>query len=240
MPIEQCARDGSHKLTGALVAGLCVATALGALWLKPLASRVEAVKLDRLIPSQIGDWRVDPRGQAQVALSTYAQGLSDAIYDDVLMRSYVDADGQHLQLAMAYAREQRQDVKIHQPEVCYPAQGFRILALQTHRFALAAAPRAIAGKHALFIKDGHLEAVSYWIRIGDDFPLSGFEMRWLMLRDGLLQGRVDDGVLVRVSSPVDDAAQAPVAYALHERFLQSLVLALDDLNPGLLLPVPHS
>lgn len=218
-----------------------MATALAALWLKPAGSNAEALHLDALIPSRIGDWQVDPHGQAQVALSAYAQGLSEALYDDILMRSYVDGDGQRLQLAMAYAREQRQEVKIHQPEVCYPAQGFRVLALQTHRFVFAAMPYPIVGKHALFGKDGgQIEAVSYWIRIGDDFPSSGMEMRWLMLRDGLLHGRVDDGMLVRVSSPIDDVAQAPQAYAMHDRFLQSFALAVNAIKPGLIMPVPRS
>lgn len=213
-----------------------MATALAALWLKPTSSNAEVLQLEALIPSRIGDWKVDPHGQAQVALSTYAQGLSEALYDDILMRSYMDGDGQRLQLAVAYAREQRQEVKIHQPEVCYPAQGFRMLAVQAHRFS----PQPIVGKRALFGKDGHLEAVSYWIRIGGDFPLSGMEMRWLMLRDGLLHGRVDDGVLVRVSSPIDEVDQAPMAYAMHDRFLQSFALAVNAINPGLIMPLPRS
>ncbi len=51
----------------------------------------------------------------------------DRPYDDVLMRAYGNSQGDIVLLAVAYGRNQRQEVKIHRPDVCYTAQGFQLV-----------------------------------------------------------------------------------------------------------------
>lgn len=139
-------------------------------------------------------------------------------------------------LALAYAGEQRQEIKMHQPEVCYPAQGYQMLGIHNQEFNIPGYPFPINGKQLIFKKNNRTEAVSYWIRLGNSFPRTGMEMRLKMLKEGL-KGNLDDGVLVRVSTIINQESDASASYQLHEKFLADLVSAVAVSRPGLLVPV---
>ena len=190
--------------------------------------------LEEVVPLQFGEWKEKPSPHVQVSVNTFAQAITDALYDQVLMRTYQDKSGNQIMLALAYAGEQRQEIKIHQPEVCYPAQGFQMLGIHSHGFNIPGYPFPINGKQLIFKKNNRIEAVSYWIRLGNSFPSSGMEMRLKMLKDGLT-GHLDDGVLVRVSTLINDESDAPASYQLHEKFLVELVRAVELSAPHLIV-----
>jgi len=192
--------------------------------------------LENVVPLELGEWKNKPSPYAQVSVNTYAQNLSDFIYDQVLMRTYEDKSGNQIMLALAFAGEQRQEIKIHQPEVCYPAQGYQMLNMHNHAFNIPGYQFPINGKQLIFKKDNRLEAVSYWIRLGNSFPTSGFEMRLKILKEGL-RGNLDDGVLVRVSTIINQESDAPTAYQLHENFLSELLNGVKLSAPSLLIPM---
>jgi EpsI family protein len=191
--------------------------------------------LENVVSKQLGEWKEKPSLYAQVSVNTYAQAISDAIYDQVLMRTYQDQSGSQVMLALAYAGEQRQEIKIHQVEVCYPAQGFQLISMQNHVFNIKGYPTPINGKQLIFKKGNKIEAVSYWIRLGNSFPMSGLQMRLKILREGL-KGKIDDGVLVRVSTLIEDESQALKAYQLQEFFLADLLADVQMTAPNLLVP----
>ena len=73
---------------------------------------------------------------------------------------------------------------------------------------------------------GRSEAVSFWIRIGDLYSTSAWKTRAHIFTEGM-QGRVVDGMLVRVSQIVPDASAADAArYEVQEKFLGDLVHAM--------------
>ena len=207
-----------------MTAMLCAAGAAHAL--TPQQNLVAMPDLEAALPARFGEWRQVESPYMQVALSTPSR---DQPYDAVLMRSYEGRDGSRIMLALAYAAEQRQDVKIHRPEVCYPAQGFSIV--EQHNVTTP-----VPGMQLLVRNRQRFDAVSYWIRIGDGFPRGVWAMRAKILRDGLA-GRVNDGVLVRASSLISDPSQAAAAYAQQQRFLADLVKVVAARAPGLLVPV---
>ncbi|MEQ1622913.1 MAG: exosortase C-terminal domain/associated protein EpsI, partial [Methylococcales bacterium] len=86
----------------------------------------------------------------------------------------------------------------------------------------------------IFKKGNKIEAVSYWIRLGNSFPMSGLQMRLKILREGL-KGKIDDGVLVRVSTLIEDESEAPAAYELQEKFLADLLADVQEVSPDLLV-----
>jgi len=45
------------------------------------------------------------------------------------MRAYQNSQGQIVYLALAWGEQQRQEVKIHRPDLCYVAQGFKVWRL---------------------------------------------------------------------------------------------------------------
>ncbi|WP_019882394.1 MULTISPECIES: exosortase C-terminal domain/associated protein EpsI [unclassified Methylophilus] len=188
------------------------------------------------IPRVINDWMEIQQSAPQVSMVSDEKSLINQLYDDTLMRTYVNKDGQQVMVALAYAKEQRQDVKIHQPDICYPAQGYQMLKSKEKVFSNLSKNAQIIGKQQLYYGQSHLEAVSYWIRVGDRTMTSGLQMRSKIIEDGLLKGRLDDGILVRVSSAISDEEKASEAYALQERFIKEFVLAVEQKSPGLLVP----
>ncbi|EJN08099.1 exosortase B [Herbaspirillum sp. YR522] len=191
--------------------------------------------IETMIPHRFGQWVEVPSPYLQVDLSVGEEGgnSSEQPYDSVVMKTYRNAQGEQVMLALAYARQQRQEVKIHRPEVCYTAQGF--VELNHARVEIAAAPgMSVTGDRFLMQNKNRIEAVSYWIRMGDAFPRGGWETRMKLLKDGL-DGKVPDGILVRASSLMTDPAQVEAAYLLQEGFLKDLVGAVGPQAKALLL-----
>ena len=214
---------------------MLILTYIGSVIATPSLNDMRVSKvLEQVVPEQIGTWKYKPSPYAQVSVSNIAQKISDAIYDQVLMRTYQEQDGTEVMLALAFAAEQRQEIKVHQPEVCYPAQGYEIVSLQSHEFKFPSSLVPINGKRLIFKNGNRLEAVSYWIRVGDGYPKSGFDMRFKILKDGL-QGKLDDGILVRASSIINQESEAQAAFAIQERFLGQLIDATEKEAPDLLI-----
>lgn len=192
-----------------LLAALMLLTAYLGFAMTPTLNYVEikeAQKFINAIPKQFGDWQEVPNNQLQVDLVPKEEGerTTDNPYDDVLMRTYVNSKGQHVQLALAYGKSMRQEVKIHRPELCYYAQGFEVKSLLSSDFGIVSAHnQPIVGKNMLAVNQNYQEAVSYWIRIGDMYSQSPWQTRFYIIKRGLV-GDVVDGVLVRASVVLAD------------------------------------
>ena len=197
-----------------------------------LYSGVIAPDFETVIPKKFGDWQQITDTFLQVSLSTGKDDEINKLYDRVLTRTYENSKGDRVMLALAYAHEQKQDVKIHRPEVCYIAQGFQALS-QTPNVIKIPSIKPIAAQRLLMRNSNRTETVSYWIRIGDDYPTTGMGARWKILRDGL-KGKILDGILVRASIAIDDEAGAAFAYEKQESFLVDLVNATKVNSPNLL------
>jgi EpsI family protein len=216
----------------ALALLLCGAAALG-IWMQPNQyAEAPAASLEVLIPHAFGDWHEIQQGPTEVDPSRERGDVEPSIrnpYDDVLLRSYVNADGVIMQLALAYGRHQRQEVKIHRPELCYTAQGFKIRHVVQTQFAITGpANGPITGARMLTEAPGRIEAVSYWIRIGSFYSDSAWAIRYHILKEGL-KGRVDDGVLVRASQIISGSeSDIAASYSLQNDFLRALVASLPQ------------
>jgi len=193
--------------------------------------------LEQTIPRVIGEWVEVPQPTPQVSVVSDERSLVNQLYDDTLMRTYVDKEGHQIMVALAYAKEQRQDVKIHQPDICYPAQGYQMIASENVEFKLSTASNKVLGKRQLYESNQSQEAVSYWIRIGDQTSISGLQSRYKIIRDGLINNRYDDGILVRVSSKANSNDDVNKLYKLHTEFFDELTKSIAFSHPRLLLPV---
>lgn len=219
----------------ALVMALSVAAA--GMLVPHMAQPLKKQNFSAIVPSQFGQWREVPSPflQVTVGLDDGTGRNADQPYDDVLGRTYVNSRGEMVMLALAYAAEQSQDVKIHLPEVCYVAQGFTLADGQPVSMQTRPDGPQIAGSRFIASNKGRQEAVSYWVRIGDGFPQGGLAARWKIFKDGM-SGRVSDGILVRASSLLQDQDSQAHAFALQEQFLKELDGAMHLTHPGLLTP----
>lgn len=193
--------------------------------------------LEKITPSNFGDWREVKSNLIQVGLTTNTDEKTkdmDNPYDQVLMRTYVNSKGQRVMLALAWGQKQQQEVKIHRPELCYSAQGFVVDSIKRHDFNLTSlGNKPVVGKQMLARHGQIIEAVNYWIRIGDYYSESAFFTRLNILKAGL-SGEVYDGILVRVSSYADPN-NTTAAFDLNENFLKELLHNTTHTNQLILI-----
>jgi EpsI family protein len=217
----------AKPLALSIVIGLLMAGSNVAAWVvKPRQTMEQSTSLEDHVPLAFGDWKALPSGYQQMALSVAADGQrsEEQPYDQVVMRTYRNSHGEFVMLALAYAKQQQQELKIHRPEICYKAQGYQ--ATDHQELDLKQVDNtAIPGQRFFMDSANRREAVSYWIRIGDDYPRSGTGARLSILEHGL-HGQIPDAILVRVSSIVATADDAGPAYQRQERFLADLVHAM--------------
>ena len=186
-----------------------------------------AVTLEELIPREFAGWSEAPGAIDQVNLKVATDDVATdrAPYDDVLMRTYRSSNGQQVMLALAYGRRQRQEHKIHRPEICYYAQGFKISAVGRRPVRLTNS-LGVQSLQLVTRNRSRQEPVTYWIRIGNEFSDSAWTTRWIIFRDGM-RGEVPDGILVRASSIVDGDAASAGALRLQTEFLSNLYSVLS-------------
>ena len=214
-------------LTPAIWVCLCLLLGVvAAHWLKPVNLEIQsAPNLEATIPKQFGDWKELPNPYVQVSLSTDTTTGLNQPYDQTLMRTYVNSQGQQIMLALAWGQRQSQEVKIHRPDLCYVAQGFTVKSLQPAHFDGVVGPSTpVTGKHMVAMNAHSGEAVAYWIRIGSVYSESAWETRKHILREGF-DGRIPDGILVRASQTIRKADEAAPLLPQLEQFLAELYAA---------------
>ncbi len=224
-----------------LIAGIAmVAAALLAIVATPRTHEVpeDAVNLARMVPTEFGRWKEMKTGVVQMDLAPREgeERTTDQPYDQVLMRSYERDDGAIVMLALAYGRSQRQEVKIHRPELCYLAQGFEMVSREKTRVTLD--PQTTVPAYRLTTRArGRLEPVTYWIRIGDIIAETAWQSRWKIFTDGLT-GTVPDGLLVRASSALPMDTDLGPVYIVQNEFLADLFAAVKGDAKHALAGVP--
>jgi len=205
-----------------IIVALMLAASVGAVVARPtqkMADERPAISLATMIPQQFGDWREAPLAYAQV-INPQTQELLDKLYTEILSRTYVNAEGYHIMLSLAYGSDQRGSLQAHKPEVCYPAQGF---TLQKSDPGTLATPFGDIPVRRLFGNLGaREEPVTYWFTVGDQAVQNTTQKRLVDLRYGLT-GRIPDGLIFRISSIDGNQARA---YQVHGHFANQLLQAV--------------
>jgi len=208
----------------ALAIALCLACAgvLGHV-IRPthhLSDMGPKIDLETMFPRNFGDWQMDTRMPVAI-VSPDVQAKLDALYNQLLSRSYVNSRGDRIMVSVAYGGDQSDGTRAHRPDVCYPAQGFEIL--EKKHVSLQLAGRGLPVEHMLAKLGARVEPVTFWFTIGDHVAVSGTDQKLKQMRYGL-QGVIPDGMLVRVSS-IDP--EADHAYALQAEFIRQMQAAFD-------------
>lgn len=245
IPPDTAARPGpaavripQFSIYTAIMGLLVMMAAAACAWLATprLQAITHAPSLDAVVPKAFGDWRVVADSTTQVDVAQGVETVQEQPYDQTVMRTYANSRGDMIMLALAWGERQRQDVKVHRPEVCYPAQGFAVRQIGSgHAISTDARTAPVPTTQILTeARGGGFEAVRYWIRIGSMYGGDGLQARWYILQEGF-KGRIPDGVLVRVSQRLGKADEAPASQALMESFLQEMVAAVPPTSRGLLV-----
>lgn len=184
-----------------------------------IADQGPKIDLEVMLPKQFGDWKVD-ESVANAAIRPYLKGILDKIYSQTLSRSYINAQGERMMLSIAYGGDQSRSMQVHQPESCYPAQGFQI---NNQTFGdLNTGFGTIPVRRMVAVQGARVEPLTYWIRTGDMVTGNTSSRQLARLKYGLT-GKVPDGLLFRVSSLSHDEK---AAYVVQESFIKDLLNVL--------------
>lgn len=198
---------------------LMVSSAAVTMVITPSADQQNQVNLEALIPSEFNDWKIDV-SVAPLMVNPDVKGAINKIYSQTLSRTYINNQGERVMLSIAYGRDQRTDLQIHRPEVCYLTGGFDIGEL-TKTFVDTTIGR-IPVMHLVAKQGARNEPITYWIRMGDSVTRGWFEQKAATLSYELA-GKVPDGLLFRISTISNDEQGS---YRIQQVFLTSLLQAV--------------
>jgi EpsI family protein len=172
-------------------------------------------QLMRIVPREFAGWHELTTPATVVSAQT--QEMLQSIYNEILARIYAAADGYQVMLSIAYGGDQRGVLRAHKPEVCYPAQGFKLL--DSADTVLATVHGPIPARTLRTVLGPRSEPVMYWFAYAGRTTASAWERRLQSLRL-TMTGQVPDGLLFRVSS-ID--ADAPRAWSRQGDFVRALL-----------------
>ena len=184
-----------------------------------IANQQNKIDLETLIPVEFNGWKIDS-SVATPLVNPDVNGTISKIYTQTLSRTYINNQGESVMLSIAYGRDQRTDLQIHRPEVCYLTGGFDI-GKMTKTFVDTTIGQIPVMQ--LVAKQGtRNEPITYWIRMGDSVTRGWFEQKVATLSYAL-SGKVPDGLLFRVSTISNDEQ---ASYRIQQAFLTSLLQAV--------------
>jgi EpsI family protein len=216
--------DSPRRNAIALAVLMCAA-AVGGIAARPTvkaADRGEGISLEALVPRSFEGWTELPVQGAQV-VNPQTKELLDKLYSQILTRTYIDKDGYRIMLSLAYGDDQRGALQAHKPEVCYPAQGFKLHTNDPGE--LATGFGSINVRRLSTSLGSRAEPVTYWFTVGNEVVQGKLERRLSEFRLGLT-GQIPDGMLFRISSIDTDTARA---FAKQQKFAAQL---LASIPPG--------
>lgn len=208
--------------TALIMSALMCGVTVAGIGVRPSAKAVDrgtAITLETAVPKAFGEWRELPDQNAQV-VNPQTKELLDKLYSQILTRTYVNKQGYRIMLSMAYGDDQRGGLQAHRPEVCYPAQGFKLGKVEEG--TLPTSFGAIDVRRLTTELGPRSEPVTYWLTVGDQVIRNNFDKRIAQIRLGLT-GQIPDGLLFRVSSIDNDPARA---FGMHEKFASDMLTAV--------------
>lgn len=178
-------------------------------------------RLEELVPAQFDGWAVD-RSIPVILPAPDVQAKLNAIYNQVVSRTYISWKGERIMLSVAYGGDQSDGLRAHRPEVCYSAQGFSTRDLRDGRLAFELLGRSIPVRRLVAMQGSRTEPITYWMTIGTQVARTGLETKLAQLRYST-RGLIPDGMLIRVSNISSHTAPS---YRLHDAFINGLVAAM--------------
>jgi EpsI family protein len=216
----------NQRRTILICSSLILSSSMFSIKMKPdeiMAKKYSKIKLDSAFPKNFGPWQMVDTGFSTI-VNPQQNELIESLYSQILGRTYKNLSGDVIMLSMAYSEEQKGEVELHRPEVCYVAQGFIINRHKSSIIAIKDENISIQAQHFTAIHKNRNEIVTYWIRIGNDIVASGVSQQLSRVRHGIT-GLIPDGFLFRVSSLSTDSRKANF---LHRIFIGDILSNIDS------------
>jgi EpsI family protein len=207
--------------TAVLVISLLGAVGLGH-YLSPnivLADTKAKVDYESLIPKAFGQWALDTQQPISVP-NPELEAMLSSLYSQNIGRTYANAHGDFVMLAVAYTKLQTDHTQVHRPEVCYPSQGFEVQSQYDETLKIGT--QTVPVRRMVTNNRNRNEYVTYWILVGEYAVVSTRDEKLKQIKYGL-QRQIPDNLLFRVSTVGGDAAQA---FAKQSAFIADMMKAV--------------
>jgi EpsI family protein len=209
------------SLKNLLLLVLMLTAAAIAVAMKPteiMAKSRGKLNLETLVPASFGTWKqLEQSGQV---INPQQTELLKTIYSQTLSRTYVNAQGVGIMLSIAYGENQSDGLSLHIPDVCYPAQGFRVNSNVKGNLATPLGTILVSRLETELGK--RKEPLTYWTTIGNKVVQGGTARKLEQMQYGF-KGQIPDGLIFRVSNITGDSK---LAYELQQQFVSDLLTVL--------------
>jgi EpsI family protein len=172
-------------------------------------------------PSVVSQWRMT--GESQ--LSREVQAVLKA--SDVLMRQYVNAQGDRVQLYIGYHDGGKGSGEIHSPKHCLPGSGW--LEESSARTQIPAAGERLNLVRAVYQKGDSRELFLYWFQVRGRSLSEEYSLKVAEIANSVLYRR-RDASFIRISVPFQGDEQK--ALAIGERFVSDFLPSIQDFLPS--------
>jgi EpsI family protein len=172
-------------------------------------------------PTAVSQWRMTRESQ----LSDEVQSVLKA--SDVLMRQYVNPQGERVELYIGYHDGGKGSGEIHSPKHCLPGAGW--LELSTARTQISAADDRLNLVRAVYQKGDSSELFLYWFQVRGKSLSEEFSLKAAQIVNSVLHRR-RDAAFIRISVPFQSDEEK--AAALGERFVTDFLPAIRSFLPN--------
>ena len=178
-----------------------------------------------LFPRQVAEWRgitaqLEPNIEEVLGASDYY----NSVYSS-------PTAAQPIEFFSAWYQTQTEGEGIHSPEVCLPAGGWEIHALQNYEVSL---PGTVYGtftlNRAIIEKQFEQQLVYYWFEQRGARMTNDFAAKLSVLRDGITRGRTD-GAMVRFVTKIGEGERPRDADARLQGFMAEVLQKLPAYIP---------
>jgi EpsI family protein len=175
--------------------------------------------LESTVPMTFGEWKkLDEPAQI---VAPGVEEVLKKIYKETLSRTYVNQAGDRIMLSMARTANQIGVQQAHLPDICYPAQGFKVAGINEGALPTTYGPIPVTRLTATM--GARHEPVTYWLTMGDLVVKTQWEKRWVQVRI-FLTGGSPGGLLFRVSSIDRDSERG---FAVQQKFVADMMAAIS-------------
>jgi EpsI family protein len=172
------------------------------------------------IPYQLADWT----GQDTEFDPIYGADPAESS----LLRVYHRSDAPPVIVYIGFYGELSKVLEVHTPELCYPAQGWNILALRKPAIGNFR-EKQIPALEIVTEKDGNRRLVMWWYNAGSRPIQTRIRYVYAMLAMSTLTGRTD-GSMVRIETPIVNGNET-AAVARMEEFGKDFLPELNEALP---------
>jgi EpsI family protein len=171
-------------------------------------------------PGTVSQWRMS----GESSLSAEVQAVLKA--SDVLMRQYVNPQGERVELYIGYHDGGKGGGEIHSPKHCLPGSGWFEVSSARTRMPEAGGLNLV---RAVYQKGDSKELFLYWFQVRGESLSEEYSLKVAEIANSVLYRR-RDAAFIRVSVPFEGNEEK--AAALGERFVTDFLPSIQEFLPS--------